>query len=898
MSGERWSRIRAAFDRARELPERERRAFLDRELSFEPELRAEVERLLSAEAAAGEFLDIPGSDPALGSVGPYRLLELVGEGGFGVVYRAEQLHPIRRQVALKLIKPGMDTKDVMARFAVERQALALMDHPGIAQVFEAGETELGRPYFTMEHVPGVPVTRFCDENALDLSDRLRLFLDVCDAVHHAHQKGVIHRDLKPSNVLVTRRDGVPVPKIIDFGIAKATLTGLGDRTLATREGAVLGTLGTMSPEQAGAIEARVDTRTDIYSLGVLLYELLAGAPPFDPKRLRETTWTEAVRIIREEDPPPMAMRAAQAPEVEEIARRRHIEPRALLRELQGDLEWITRRALEKEPDRRYPSVSELAADVRRHLANEPVLAGAPTTAYRIRKFVRRHRAAVSAGGAVFALLLVAVAVTTWGMLRARRAEQTAARGAAIAEAVNSFLNDDLLAAAAPSARRGRGRDALVRDVLDAAASRIDEAAKPGGRFAGEPFVEASIRTTLSRTYVALGEYDAAEPHAKRAIELLEAHPESPALAARIVDLGMLYLWSGRHEEAEALLERALEIRKRVAPEDSLSLISTTFNLATVYKGRGRYDEAEPMFVGVLAALRRLVGDDAVQTMEALNNLGNLYSDVGRFAEAESLQTELLAARVRTEGEESPGTLFAMNNLANTLLSQGQLTRALTMMTRTLDLKRKVFGPEHPSTLNSLASLGSLHSSLGDHAQAERFHGEALALREKALGAGHPSVQSSRNDLAFALLKQGRYGEADALASKSLAVCRETLGAHHPTTNWALLMIALCQEGQSRVRDAESSLRQALAQIDSTEAADPMARWIAEAHLGLVLGRLDRRDESEAILLRVLPQLPDWESESRDILQAAIPLLERWGAERPTAGLDEQVAALRRRLSSM
>ncbi len=406
----------------------ERSAFLDDVCGGDSAMRARVEALLRANSEAGDFLKIPPAFQEAASdwfvaespgaiVGPYKLLELIGEGGFGAVYMAEQEKPIRRRVALKIIKLGMDTKRIIARFEAERQALAMMEHPNIAKVFEAGSTDKGRPYFAMELVKGVPITEYCDKNSLETQQRLELFIDVCRAVEHAHQKGIIHRDIKPSNVMVTLHDGKPVPKIIDFGIAKAMQQRLTEKTLFTEFRQLIGTPEYMSPEQAEFSGLDVDIRTDIYSLGVLLYELLTGTTPFEAKQLRSASYDEICRIIRESEPPKPSTRLSRLGDgLADVAKHRQVESGKLCKTIRGDLDWIVMKALEKDRTRRYETANELAADIERHLGDEPVSAGPPSAGYRLHKFIRRNRAAVITFSLVAAALAIgatAARLTVW-----------------------------------------------------------------------------------------------------------------------------------------------------------------------------------------------------------------------------------------------------------------------------------------------------------------------------------------------------------------------------------------------------------------------------------------------------------------------------------------------------
>ena len=440
------------------------------------------------------------ADPVPSQLGPYRIIQPIGEGGMGVVYMAEQEQPVRRRVALKIIKPGMDSRQVIARFEAERQTLALMDHPNIARVLDAGTTDTGRPYFVMELVKGIPITDYCDAARLTPRERIELFIPVCQAIQHAHQKGILHRDIKPSNVLVTLYDDVPVPKVIDFGVAKAIGQRLTERTLFTQHGTVVGTLEYMSPEQAENSALDIDTRTDVYALGVLLYELLSGTTPLERQSLREMGYAEILRRIREEEPPRLSARISKMEQIAAIAARRGLEPAQLARLVRGELDWITMKALEKDRTRRYATANDLARDLNRYLADEPVEAGPPSAGYRLRKYARKNRAALSTAAAFLIVLVAAVAVSVRLAVRATQQEAIARRAQAETKAVMDFFRDKVLAATRPLGQEGGlNREVTLREALDAA--------EPGiiSNFFDNPSVEAAIRDNLGMSYLYLGE---------------------------------------------------------------------------------------------------------------------------------------------------------------------------------------------------------------------------------------------------------------------------------------------------------------------------------------------------------------------------------------------------------
>ncbi len=800
----------------------------------------------------------------------------------------------------------MDSAQVLARFEAERQALALMDHPAIATVFDGGTTVEGRPYFAMEYVKGEPITSYCDRFRLSTRARLELFAHVCEGVQHAHQKGVIHRDLKPSNVLVAVQDDHAAPKIIDFGVAKATSQSLTERSLFTELGVMIGTPEYMSPEQAELGALDIDTRTDIYALGVLLYSLLTGALPFDRENLRQAGLAEIQRVIREKEPQRPSTRITQAGSSStDAARNRQTEPRRLASELRGDLDWITMRALEKDRTRRYQTANALAADVRRHLNNEPVTAGPPSALYRTGKLVRRHRGAFVGAALVLLALVAGVIGTSWAWLRAMRAEKQARQQAAIAEAVNAFLNRDLLAAVAPSARQGQGKDVTMREVLDAAARRIDDASKPGGRLADEPLVEAAIRTTLGSTYRDLGVLPAAEPHLERALELSRraAGAGDVQVARAQAQLGMLYWRQGRHDEAEPLYRSSLATIKRVLGPEHSETLAYEMNLANLLRAQGRYSDAEPIYVHNLEAKRRVLGPDDQGTLDAMGNLANHYQETGRYEKAEKLHRQTLQGYRRSQGEKAPATVQAMNNLANDLGLLGRIEEAAPLMQRTLDLKIELYGADHPSTLNSVNNLAELSAQLGHDAEAERLHRQALEGRTRVLGPNHVRTIESMGLLATTLAVRGRLQEAERLAATSATTATTVLGEGHPVTLAAQESRARAFISLRRAAEAEAILRRQLAILDERKKrgedageGDALADGL-HVQLGMALAAQGRRAEAEPLLLEAIPRLPAHEAATRRAIQFLVRFYDDWTRAQPDAARTARAAEWQAKLEA-
>jgi eukaryotic-like serine/threonine-protein kinase len=628
--------------------------FLDQACAGDVPLRAEVEKLLRAQAAIGSFHEAPRSALAAtvdepiterpGTIiGPYKLLEQIGEGGFAFVFMAEQQEPIRRKVAIKVLKPGMDTKQVIARFESERQALALVDHPNIARVLDAGTTAAGRPYFVMELVKGVPITEFCDKNQLAPEARLRLFIDVCHAIQHAHHKGVIHRDVKPTNVLVTLHDGEPVVKVIDFGVAKALVQKLTERTLFTNYGQMIGTPAYMSPEQAEMSGLDIDTRSDTYALGVLLYELLTGTTPLEGKRLREAGYAELPRLIREEAPRPSTRLSSLGNAATVLAGNRGLDVKQLAELLASDLDWVVMKALEKDRNRRYDTPGSFAEDVERYLRREAILARPPSTVYKVKKFVQRHRAAVLTGSAMAAALLAGAAVATWQAVVATNAKRDADAAAAAEKAAKEkaqvrqaettavlhFVESRILAAARPERQGGELGGVTLRRAVDAALPFVEK------DFTDQPLIEARLRMTLGQTYWYLGEAAIAADQCQiaRTLYIKQLGPNHPETLRSMHNIARSYHALGRYAEALKLNEETLELRIVKLLPGHPDTLRSMHNLAKSYHAVGRHADALKLREETLALRQLKLGPGHRETLRSMAALAESLVTLGRGSEA-------------------------------------------------------------------------------------------------------------------------------------------------------------------------------------------------------------------------------------------------------------------------
>jgi predicted Ser/Thr protein kinase len=899
----------------------QRLAFLKDACGGDAILLERLQALLAAHQQAAGVLDgggalqpqpaTAGEPPGLevGAVvgGRYKVLESLGEGGMGTVYVAEQTEPVRRKVALKLVKAGLDSRRVLARFEAERQALALMDHPHIAKVLDGGLTGAGRPYFVMEYIKGVPLTDYCDSARLTVRQRLELFVPICQAVQHAHQKGIIHRDLKPSNVLVALYDGRPVPKVIDFGLAKAAHQPLTERTLYTAHEAVLGTPLYMSPEQAELNNLDVDTRADVYSLGVILYELLTGETPLERGRLKQAAWDEILRVIREEEPPRPSARLSGSARLPALAARRQLEPAKLARLLRGDLDWVVMKALEKDRSRRYETANGFAADVQRYLAEEPVLAGPPTAAYRLRKFVRRNRGPVLAAAALLLALLVGTAGTTWGLLRALRAEAAAraaeaqavldrdataqallAKGqalaaeaaqrreadqrrreaekqqkraeqaeqetkaqAAVTQAVNDFLQKDLLGQAdvgnQPLLAGGaveRDPNVTVRELLNRAALGVE------GKFAGQPLTEAAIRLTIGDVLRALGRYEESGHHLERSIRLRTAqlgagHPDT--LTAKN-SLAGLYRDQGQYARAEPLLKEVLEVSTAKLGADHPDTLASKGNLAGLYRVQGQYARAEPLLKEVLEVSTAKRGADHPDTLTIKHNLAELYRDQGQYAKAEPLFKEVLEGYTAKLGAGHPNTLDSKGRLAVLYYFQGHYPKAEPLLREVLEGYTAKLGADHPDTLASKNNLAGLYYVQGQYARAEPLLKEVLEGRTAKLGADHPSTLTSKDGLAWLYHSQGQYARAEPLARELAESWKKRAGADSAPFAAQLAFLGLSLLKQQKASEAEPVLRACLA-IRAKRAPEDWSTFNTQSLLGGALLGQQKYAAAEPLLLQ-------------------------------------------------
>ena len=759
-----------------------------------------IDESVPDEAGAVNPPSLEGTPTPGQSIGRYKLLQEIGEGAFGVVFLAEQQSPVVRQVALKLIKAGMDTRQVIARFEAERQVLAMLDHPNIARVIDAGQTMMGRPYFVMELVQGLAITQFCDERRLTVRHRLKLFVTVCRAVQHAHQQGIIHRDLKPANVLVSPGpDGQGSPKVIDFGMAKALYQPLTDKTLFTQTGGAIGTLDYMSPEHAGHDLMTADTRSDIYSLGALLYELLAGTTPLDVRKLRTAGCEQILRAIREKEPPRPSLRlAAMSESLPSLATARGTESRKLLKLISDDLDWIVMKCLEKDPGRRYQSADALARDIERHLNHQPIEASAPSAAYRLRKFVRRHRLPLSIAATILSLLISATILSSWQAVRLSRARNAEEAQRKQAQAVAALLESVFHGLNPTNAQQGE-TDLKTRLVirLDEAAAHLDSGD------VGDPLVRARLRNAIGETQLALGEAQKAATLFETALAEQRRHlaDDDDAVLITLNNLGAAYRLADRVTEAIERLEgvRDRELRK-LGPDDPRTL-ATLSNLAWAYNRSGQIRRAIPLAEQVRDLQIRKLGPSHPDTLITLRGLAGLYWGIGHKTDAIALLEDVHKRQIANLGANHLDTLATATDLARMYMGVARSPPPVKLLEQVRDQEIERLGIDHPETLRTLQGLAMAYWS--DH-QIPAAIGLLERVRDQQiskLGIAHRDTLETLHDLAMIYRTTDRM--ADAIQTLQRVWEQETKKHGQDSTQALAAMNTLARTYRDAGRSAEA-----------------------------------------------------------------------------------------------
>ncbi len=857
ISPENWENVKALFEAALDLAPHERVSLLGSE-SVDPRVREEVERLLAEHDRARSFL----SNPAYANLkldqtenqgrfvpgelldGKFRISRMLAEGGMGQVWLAEQTAPLQRPVVVKLIKAGMYDAALLERFRSERQSLAIMDHPSIAKVFDAGTTSEGQPYFVMEYVPGQPITNYCDEKRLSVRDRLELFTKVCEGVQHAHQKAIIHRDLKPANILVVEVDGKPAPRIIDFGIAKGT-SPLAGQAEFTRAGGFVGTPGYMSPEQTNPSTGDVDTRTDVYSLGAILYVLLSGSLPFGTKEWQKQPLDEMLRRLREDDPPRPSTKVSTEHETAgATAEARGTDARQLVSLLRGDLDWITMKALEKDRGRRYGTPSELAADINRYLNNEPVVARPASTSYRVRKYVRRHGIGVAVAASVAGLLVAFGVMQTAQLRRTTRERDRANRERDRATRITDFMAG-MFKISDPS--EARGNSLTAREVLDKASKEIDSG------LARDPELQAQMMYVMGKVYDNLGLYPRAHSLQEKTIEIRRRvlGPESPETLKSMVAFGWVLDHEGRYPEAETLLRRSLEEERQVLGPEHRDTLASVEAVANVLLHEGRYAESEKLFRQTLEVQLHMFGAEDTDSISSKINLAAVLFSEGQYAESEQLNRQVFEVQRRALGPEHPDTLTVMNNLALDLNDEGNFAEAERLDREIADIRRRVLGPEHPLTLASMGNTANVLENEGNYIEAEKLDRQTLDIRRRVLGPGHPDTLLSMSNLAEVVELEGHYAEAEKLDRKVLDDQRHLLGPEHPSTLLTMNNLARVLAQENHNVEAEKLYRETVEASRRTLGQEHMDTVMQTINLAAVLIRENQYAEAEKLTRQAL-----------------------------------------------